>query len=70
VQSLQPDDHLTFSGGVVIELVESRRPCFVLDPLGEQLKKDIVGRCGYLARVLVEGTIAKGETITLTSDNR
>jgi len=63
VQSLEPGDLLTFSGGVVIELVEGRRPCFVLDPLGVALKKDIVGRCGYLARVLTEGELAKGETI-------
>jgi len=66
VQSLDPNDRLTFSGGVVIELVEGRRPCYVLDPLGEQLKEDIVGRCGYLARVIVEGMISKGESITVT----
>jgi MOSC domain-containing protein YiiM len=63
VQSLEPNDRLVFEGGVVIELVEGRRPCFVLDPLGIDLKKDIVGRCGYLARVLTEGIIATGETI-------
>jgi len=65
VQSLDPGDHLVFSGGVIIELVESRRPCFVLDPLGEQLKVDIVGRCGYLAKVVSEGTITSGATITV-----
>lgn len=65
VQSLEPNDRLVFTGGVVIELVEGRRPCFVLDPLGVDLKKDIVGRCGYLARVITEGTIATGETIDI-----
>ncbi len=69
VQSLEPDDRLAFSGGVVIELVEGRRPCFVLDPLGVELKKDIVGRCGYLARVITEGTIATGETIEIQKAN-
>ena len=63
IQSLEPNDRLTFSGGVVIELVEARRPCFVLDPLGTKLKKDIVGRCGFLARVITEGIISPGETI-------
>ncbi|MAI67488.1 MAG: hypothetical protein CMJ26_06400 [Phycisphaerae bacterium] len=63
VQSLEPNDRLVFSGGAVIELFEGRRPCFVLDPLGVNLKKDIVGRCGYLARVLTEGVITTGETI-------
>lgn len=65
VQILEPNDRLIFSGGVVIELFESRRPCFVLDPLGVNLKKDIVGRCGYLARVLTEGLITSGETIQI-----
>ena len=50
---------------VEIELVESRKPCFVLDPLGENLKTVIVGRCGYLARVITEGTFFPGETITV-----
>jgi MOSC domain-containing protein YiiM len=69
VQSLEPDDRLAFSGGVVIELVEGRRPCFVLDPLGVELKKDIVGRCGYLARVITEGTMSAGETIEVQKAN-
>ncbi len=63
VQALEPRDCLVFSGGVVVELVEGRRPCFVLDPLGVDLKKDIVGRCGYLAKVITEGVVAAGETI-------
>jgi MOSC domain-containing protein YiiM len=66
VQALHPGDRLAFSGGVEIELVEARKPCFVLDPLGEELKADIVGRSGYLARVIVEGNISPGETILVT----
>mgnify|MGYP005648946939 CR=1 FL=1 len=41
----------------------------VLDPLGEQLKKDIVGRCGFLAKVIVENSVAPGETITVLNKN-
>lgn len=67
VQSLQPGDRLSFSGGVELELVEARRPCFVLDPLGENLKKDIVGRSGFLARVIVEGTLEPEETISVNT---
>ena len=70
VQSLSPGDCLSFSGGLVIELVEERRPCFVLDPLGVTLKKDIVGRCGYLAKVIVEHEISPGETIRVSSKNK
>ncbi len=65
VQNLDPGVRLAFSGGLLIELVESRRPCFVLDPLGKQLKTDIVGRCGYLAKVIVENDVSAGETITV-----
>ena len=68
VQALSPGDCLVFSGGLVIELVEERRPCFVLDTLGEELKKDIVGRCGYLAKVIVENDISPGEAITVQTD--
>ncbi|MCH2146444.1 MAG: MOSC domain-containing protein [Phycisphaerales bacterium] len=67
MSSLNIGDTLTFSGGVVIELTELRKPCYVLDPLGESLKKDIVGRCGYLAKVIQAGTLEQGETITVTS---
>ena len=67
VQSLQPGDRLSFSGGLVIELVESRKPCFVLDPFGKQLKTDIIGRCGFLAKVLIENNVMPGETITVPS---
>ena len=66
LQALEPGDNLTFSGGVQIKLVEARKPCFVLDALDVKLKTDIVGRCGYLARVIVEGTISAGESITVT----
>ena len=67
LQSLEPGDRLAFSGGLVIELVEPRKPCFVLDSLGKKLKMDIVGRCGYLAKVIVENTISTGESISLQS---
>lgn len=65
LQTLHVGDRLLFDGGVCIELVEERQPCYVLDPLGETLKKDIVGRCGYLARVIQEGTIEKGASISV-----
>ena len=65
LQSLQVGDQLSFDGGLCIELVEARKPCFVLDPLGETLKKDIVGRCGFLARVIHEGEIERGVSITV-----
>mgnify|MGYP003867701099 FL=1 len=70
LQALEPGDNLTFSGGVQIELVEARKPCFVLDALDVKLKTDIVGRCGYLARVIAEGKISAGESIEVTKASR
>lgn len=70
LQSLEPGDKLIFTGGVQLELVEARKPCFVLDALDVKLKTDIVGRCGYLARVIAEGTISTGESITVTKISR
>ena len=69
LQNLEPGDRLTFDGGLCIELVEARKPCYVLDPLGGSLKKDIVGRCGYLARVIEVGTIATGANISVQTQN-
>jgi len=34
--------------------------------LGADLKKDIVGRCGYMARVIEEGTFTPGESISVS----
>ena len=63
VQSLHVGDRLTFSGGVALELTEERRPCFVLDSIDATLKKTVIGRCGYLAKVLTPGTLRPGESI-------
>lgn len=58
-------DRLRFSGGVVLELVAPRKPCYVLDAIDPRLKDDLVGRCGYMARVVTGGTIRPGETVSV-----
>lgn len=63
VDTLQPGDTLRFTGGVIIELVKARKPCFVLDSIDPQLKKEVVGRCGFIAKVNTPGTMQPGETI-------
>ncbi len=65
VQQLPPGTRLSFSGGVVIELSELRKPCFVLGPIHPALEKETVGRIGYLASVITEGMIKVGETICI-----
>ena len=63
VQRLQPGTRLELSGGVVLELVEPRKPCFVLDAIDPKLKEAVVSRCGFMARVATEGVVEPGETI-------
>lgn len=63
VQKMSPGRQLRFSGGVVLELTEVRRPCFVLDAIDPKLKEDVVGRAGFLTRVVTPGIIRPGETI-------
>ncbi len=65
VQRLLPGTRLVFSGGLELELTEVRRPCFVLDAIDPKLKEDVIGRCGFLARVLRPATVRPGETIEL-----
>jgi|GEM_PF-504016 len=58
---------LNFSGGVILELTKVRKPCYVLDAIDPKLKDVIVGRCGLYAKVLREGDVRAGETITIVS---
>lgn len=63
VDDLDIGDRLRFSGGVEVELTKKRKPCYVLDAISPELKKTIVGRCGFLAKVITPGKLATGETI-------
>jgi MOSC domain-containing protein YiiM len=66
VQQLSVGDRLHFDQGPVLELAEVRRPCFVLDAVDPQLKDNVVGRCGYLCRVVQGGTFRVGQQISVT----
>jgi len=67
VQNLSPGARLRFSGGLEVELTEARRPCFVLDSIDPKLKKDVIDRCGFMARVVRPARIRPGESITVHS---
>jgi MOSC domain-containing protein YiiM len=62
VQQLAPGTRLSM-GGVVLQLEQPRKPCYVLDAIDPRLKEAIVGRCGYMASVVCEGTIRPGMPI-------
>ena len=62
VQRMPPGAVLQM-GEVLVRLEEPRRPCFVLDAIDEQLKTDIVGRCGYMASVVQAGRLTPGVAV-------
>lgn len=65
INELPLGTRLEFSGGVVIELSKVRQPCYVLDSINPRLKEDILGRCGYYAKVIIPGQLSVGETIQI-----
>lgn len=67
LQSLVPGTRLRFSGGVEIELVEPRAPCFVLDAIHPELKTAVRGRFGSMARVVTEGVLRVGESVMISA---
>lgn len=67
VQNMKPGTILRFSGGVEIELTESRKPCFVLDSIDPKFKDKVCKRIGFMARVKKTGVLKAGETIQVKS---
>ena len=56
---------LEFSGGVALEISKIRKPCYVMDAIHPKLKEDAVGHHGMYAKVLKEGILNIGETISV-----
>ncbi|MBL8013229.1 MAG: MOSC domain-containing protein [Candidatus Omnitrophica bacterium] len=65
VNALPVGTVLNFSNGVVVELTKVRKPCYVLDAISQSLKNDILGRCGIYAKVIRDGFLTEGETISV-----
>ncbi len=65
VQTLSPGDRLVFESGPVLELTQARKPCYVLDQIDPKLKETVIGRCGFLARVVQPGDLQPGQSITV-----
>jgi MOSC domain-containing protein YiiM len=62
--ALQPDQYLAV-GECVIQLRSVRVPCRQLNMWHPSLLQIIKGRTGWLARVVVQGTVRPGDRITL-----
>lgn len=65
VQAMTPGTRLRFENGPLIELTEPRRPCFVLDQIDSRLQTAVVGRCGFLGRVIECGPVHEGQRIQI-----
>ena len=67
VQHMAPGTRLRLEEGPLIELSEPRRPCYVLDQIDPRLQTAVVGRCGYLARVIEPGRVFEGQSLAIES---
>jgi MOSC domain-containing protein YiiM len=64
--SLRPGDRLTLGQGaeaVLIELFDLREPCVTLRKIDKRFPDLMLGRSGYLARVLRGGRLRPGDPI-------
>lgn len=62
---VRPGDHLHLSGGAVLEVFDVREPCATLQQLDPRFPDLLIGRSGFLCRVVKGGTLAKGQRISV-----
>ncbi|MGE5610854.1 MAG: MOSC domain-containing protein [Bacillota bacterium] len=55
-------------GKCVIEITEPRTPCAKLKRWREDLKELLVGRAGWLAKVISEGTVRAGDGVEVVAE--
>ncbi len=67
VQNCSVGDRLHFEDGPVLELTEPRKPCYVLDAIHPAIQHAVIGRCGFMARVVQGGRTFPGQRVTLVS---
>lgn len=60
LNSLENGTRFVFENGVEIEVDTQRKPCFQLNPMGENLEHAALGRCGVLCSVVNEGGLKSG----------
>ena len=64
LQHLKKGDRLKI-GGCVIEITDIRIPCFQLKKWDVDLPELIVGRSGWVAKVIKEGLVKQGDSIEI-----
>ena len=67
LRKLAKGDRLKVGGECIIELTNVRVPCHQLKKWDPDLPELIVGRSGWVARVVTEGTVRPGDAIELVA---
>src|SRR3712207_9279925 len=67
LRKLAKGDRLRVGDGCVIELTDVRVPCRQLKMWDPELPELIVGRSGWVARVVAEGMVKEGDRIEIVS---
>lgn len=65
VNDLSLGTRLGFKSGVILEVTKLRKPCYVLDSIHPKLKEDMVNCCGIYAKVIQEGRLTIGDSISV-----
>lgn len=60
---LRPGARLAVGAELVLEVHDVREPCGTLKPIDARFPNLMVGRSGWLCRVLREGTVRPGDTV-------
>lgn len=63
--ALRPGDQLLLSGGSVLEIWDVREPCATLQQLDPRFPDLLIGRSGFLCRVVKGGKLSPGQQISL-----
>jgi MOSC domain-containing protein YiiM len=70
LRRLRPGDRLRIGEQVRVELFDVREPCRTLRSLDPRFPDLMLGRSGYVARVLVGGEIRPGQEVRIESAGR
>lgn len=66
--TVRAGDRLELEGGAVLEVTDVREPCATLKPIDRRFPELLVGRSGFVCRVVHGGTVATGGRVTHRSD--
>jgi MOSC domain-containing protein YiiM len=65
LMELPSNTRLRLGADAILEITKPCSPCFRMDEVRQGLLKEIAGRRGMLARVVVPGIVKKGDTIVV-----